>query len=225
MSVEQEWRRLHQLYAAMSDVELLELARGKAGLTDVAQQAVDAEMDSRGLQDKAQTEALPKVAPELSASEEDPSLVELMTFQIAMDAETALQELDDRGIPVRMEPAMRQMVEGGPRIKTNWLTIFVEKTRQSEAVQVLRERMGLFPLLAPEELDAQDDPDGEEDVLTVVGDFEEAADAELARKALTDAGIWFQVEKDDGADWTTIMARSEDLERALTAVEQAFSES
>ena len=48
ISMDEEWRRLHGLYAAMSDDELLKLARDKAGLTEVARQAVEAEMSSRG---------------------------------------------------------------------------------------------------------------------------------------------------------------------------------
>ena len=50
MSNEQEWRRLQGLYAALSDGELLRLAADKDGLTEVAQQAIDAEMSNRGLE-------------------------------------------------------------------------------------------------------------------------------------------------------------------------------
>ena len=54
---------------------------------------------------------------------------------------------------------MRRLTEDGPRIKTNWLTIFVERTREEEAKGVLRKAMGLFPVLAPNEFE---DSDGEE---------------------------------------------------------------
>jgi hypothetical protein len=233
--MDEEWRRLQALYAAMSDGELLKLARDKAGLTEVAQQAVESEMSSRGLKlnEEEAKKPMESVAPEFPAAEDDPSLIELMTFNIAMDAETAWHALDDNGIPVRMEPAMRVMVEGGPRIKTNWLTIFVERTRQQDAVKVLRERMGLFPVLAADEVEDADFIDDDEDEsLFTVGDFEVEADAVVARKALADAGIWFKAEKQteearDGnpaAEWTSIEVKLEDLERALKIVEEAFSE-
>jgi hypothetical protein len=223
MSNDQEWWRLQELYAALGDGELLRLAGAKDGLTAVAQQAMDAEMKSRGLELPVEEhDGVSDAAAELSGAEGDPSLVELMTFQIAMDAETALHALDDADIPVRMEPAMRRLVEGGPVIKTNWLTIFVERTRKDDAVKVLRARMGLFPVLAADEVDDSEGPDDGEDSLAVVGSFQEAVDAEVAQKALTDAGIWFKADGDD--EGTMVEVRPEDLERALEAVEEAFSE-
>jgi hypothetical protein len=234
MSVDEEWRRLQGLYAAMSDDELLELARDKAELTEVAQQAVEAEMGSRGLKldEEEQEKSVEPIAYEFSTSEDDPSLIELMTFHIATDAETALHALDDHGIPVSMEPAMRRLNDDGPRIKTNWLTIFVERTRQRDAVKVLRERMGLFPVLAADEVEDADVVDDEDESLFTVGEFEVDADAEVARKALTDAGIWFKAGKETqeaqggqaAFDGTVIEVRLEDLERALGVVEEAFGE-
>ena len=220
MAMDDEWLRLQGLYAAMSDDELVRLAGKKAGLTEVAQQAVETEMNARGLTIASEESAA--AMPEPSGAQDDPALVELTTFQIAMDAETALRELDECGVPVRMEPAMRRLVEGGPLVKTNWLTIYVERTRQQEAVEVLRKKMGLFPVLDADEMDDSADEDGE-DSLAIVGSFE-AADAEVALKALTDAGIWFEAERDDESGGTMIMGRPEDLERALEAVEEAFEE-
>jgi hypothetical protein len=223
----EEWRRLQGLYAAMSDDEVLRLAGAKGGLTEVAQQAVDAEMSARGLA-VAEAAPLASAMPELLGAEDDPSLVELTTFQIAMDAETALRALDDAGIPVRMEPAMRRMEEGGPRVKTSWLTIFVERTRQNEAVVVLRKRMGLFPVLAADEVEAHGGEDGEEALITV-GNFDVAADVEMARRALREAGIWFheaasQDDEEPGWEGIAIEVRMKDMEQALEVVEAAFAE-
>ena len=224
---------MQALYAAMSDNELLKLAGDKAKLTEVAQQAVEAEMSFRRLELDEEVTKRPVeiVAPEFPAAEDDPSLIELMTFNIAMDAETAWRALDDNGIPVRVEPAMRVMVEGGPRIKTNWLTIFVERARQEDAVKVLRERMGLFPILAADEVEDSEEGDDEEALFPVCS-FDVEADAIVARKALREAGIWFKSEKQteeaqDGKpafEWTSIEAKLEDLERALKVVEEAFDE-
>jgi hypothetical protein len=230
ISMDEEWRRLHGLYAAMSDDELLKLARDKAGLTEVARQAVEAEMSSRGLKLDDRSEATADAAfetPELDAAEDDPSLVGLKTFQIAMEAQMAARLLDDHGIPVRMEQAVRRFTKDGPKIKTNWLTVFVEQTRQDEAVEVLRAGMGLFPVLQPEEVEERDDAvegESEEEPLAIVGNFEEAADIAVARKALTAAGIWFEVEEGDEEEGTMIRTRLEDLERALEVVEEAFGE-
>ena len=56
----------------------------------------------------------------------------------------------------------------------------------------------------------------------MVGNFQDETDVEIARKALTDAGIWFNTVKDtdETADWqgTTIEVKMEDLERALEVV-------
>ena len=222
MGAEEDWQRLQGLYAAMSDDELLRLAAAKGGLTEVAQQAVDAEMAKRRLAVEAEeTPLAAEAGPELSDAQDDPSLVELTTFQIAMDAETALQALGEREIPVRMEPAMRRFVEGGPLVKTNWLTFYVQRARQAEAIGILRARMGLFPVLAVDEMDDSGDEDGDEEILSIVGNFE-AADAELAQKALTEADVWFQAEQEEGVDGTMIEVRQEDWERAMEVVETAF---
>jgi hypothetical protein len=228
--IDEEWRRLQALYAAMSDDELLRLAGDKSGLTEVAQQSVEAEMSSRGLKLDEETEAEADAVfetPELDAAEDDPSLVGLKTFQIASEAEMAARLLDDHGIPVRMEQAVRRFTKDGPKIKTNWLTVFVEQTRQEEAIGVLRAGMGLFPVLQPEEVKKHDDADdgeSEEEPLAIVGNFGEAADIAVARKALTDAGIWFEVDEGDEEEGTMIRTRLEDLERALEVVEEAFDE-
>ncbi|MDQ2925422.1 MAG: hypothetical protein M3R43_07705 [Acidobacteriota bacterium] len=227
--VDQQWRQLQQLYDAMSNSELLKLHRERDGLTAVAQQAVDAAISARGLR---AADAVPSVQamPDLNAAEDDPSLVELTTFQIAVDAEQALHALDEQGIPVRMEPAMRRMTEDDPKIKTNWLTIFVEKARQQDAVRVLRDRMGLFPVpieRSPLEEEVVYGGDAEETPFFVVGEFETDADIALARKALADANIRFNASKEAdeaGSVSTTIEVRLEDMERALEVVEAAFGE-
>ena len=131
----------------------------------------------------------------------------------------------------------------------NWLSIFVPRTRQEDAMSVLRKNMGLFPMLSEDEIEDADgvtrqrtralqelsadeideaygDVEGDEEALYMVGNFEEAADVEIARKALTDAGIWFDAVKDETVEWlgTNIMVKRDDLERALEVVETAFEE-
>jgi len=229
MSNDQEWRRLQGLYAAMSDGELLRLAEDRAGLTEVARQAIDAEMSKRGLEVPVEETVETASAPDESDVPLDPSLVELITFQVPMDADTAMRLLDEHGVPAHMEHAVRQVNEDGPKVKMNWLSIFVERTRKEDAVVVLRKGMGLFPVMAADELgDPAEGSDGEEESLFMVGNFQDEADVEIAQKALTEAGIWFNAVKDtdEGADWegTTIEVKMDDLERALAVVETAFDE-
>src|SRR5665213_964962 len=228
MSNDQEQRRLQGLYAAMSDGELLRLAEGKAGLTVVAQQAIDAEMSARGLEmPLEETAPVAAEAEEADNSEADPSLIELITFQIPVDAETAMRLLAEHDVPAHMEHAVRQVNEDGPKVKMNWLSLFVERARKEDAIVVLRKGMGLFPVMAADEIAASEDgADDDENALLMVGNFQDAADAELAQKALTDAGIWFNAvqDTDDSAEGegTTIEVKMEDLERALEVVEEAF---
>ncbi len=146
MSNEQEWRRLQGLYAAMSDGELLRLAEGKAGLTEVAQQAIDAEMGKRGLEVPVEEPEAVEAETEEMEVPADPSVIELITFNVPTDAETAMRLLDEHDVPAHMEHAVRQVNEDGPKVKMNWLSIFVERARKEDAMAVLRKGMGLFPL-------------------------------------------------------------------------------
>jgi len=228
MSNEQEWQRLQGLYAAMSDGELLRLAAGKGGLTEVAQQAISAEMSRRGLEVPVEeTEAVEAEAEETEVPAE-PSVIELITFNVPMDAETAMRLLDEHDVPAHMEHAVRQVNENGPKVKMNWLSVFVERSRKEDAMVVLRKGMGLFPVMSADEIGDDAAVDGEEESLFMVGNFEDAADSEIAQKALTDAGIWFNAVKDtdETAEWqgTTIEVKMDDLERALAVVETAFDE-
>jgi hypothetical protein len=224
MSMEQEWQRLQDLYAAMSDGELLRLAESKAGLTEVAQQAIDAEMSRRGLEVPVEEPKAVEAEAEDMEVPADPSVIELITFNVPMDAETAMRLLDEHDVPAHMEHAVRQVNEDGPKVKMNWLSIFVERTRKEDAMAVLRKGMGLFPVLAPEEMDGEDEEGDEEEILSIVGDFELAADAEIAKKALTDAGIWFQADMEPGVEGVMIEVRFSDFERAMEVVETAFDE-
>jgi hypothetical protein len=247
MNNHQEWLRLQQLYAGLSDGELLNLFASKSELTTVAQEAIDAEMSSRGLKDSGSTmaerlgdslrygstiyegsAATPSVPtlplPEETTSVDDPALVELTTFAVPMDAEKAMRLLDEHDVPAHMEHAMRQVNEDGPKVKMNWISIFVERERKDDAMRVLRDGMGLFPVMESNDLPADDDADDDDESLSILGNFELAVDAETAKKALTDAGIWFQAELEDGVDGTMIEVRHGDFERGLQVVEEAFGE-
>jgi hypothetical protein len=229
MSNHQEWLRLQQLYAGLSDGELLNLAAQKGELTTVAQEAIDAEMTTRGLVPSSFVDEGVAATPstpleEATTSADDPLLIELTTFAVPMDAEKAMRLLDEHDVPAHMEHAMRQVNEDGPKVKMNWLSIFVERERKPDAMRVLREGMGLFPVMEEGELPEGDDGEADGETLSILGDFELADDVETVKKALTDAGIWFQTEQEDGVDGTMIEVRHEDFERGLEVVEKAFGE-
>lgn len=228
MSVNQEWQRLQQLYGAMSDDELLRLAADKAELTEVAQQAIDAEMTTRGLELPVEEEPLSDAAtPDLPAAEDDASLVSLFVSQSAVEANKAATCLEEAEIPFELRPQRYRDTEDGPWKTSGLLEIVVERERKQDGVRILREKMGLFPLAEVDESDGNPDDSGEED-LYQVGNFELEADAEIASKALRDADIWFTAERvavdptDSSVECTFIEVRFEDMERALEVVEEAF---
>jgi len=228
MSNEQEWQRLQGLYGGMSDGELLGLAEGKDGLTEVAQQVIDAEMSKRGLEVPVEEEALPDDAtPDLPVADDDSSLVTLFVSQLAIDANRAATCLEEAGIPFELRPQKYRQTKDGPLIPNGYLEIVVEVDRKKEAVQTLRERMGLFPLAEVDERDDETDAFGEEEFYQV-GNFELEEDAEVASKALRDAGIWFKAERivvdpmEPSMECTFMEVRFEDMERALEVVEEAF---
>lgn len=172
MSMDRDFERLRALYGGMGDGELMGLAAKKSELTELAQGAVDAEMKARGL------ELAVEDLPEVSAGEvegEAGEWEELMLFQVPSDAETAFRSLEASEIPAKLEYAMRQLVEDGPVVKTNWLSVFIAAGRREEAVRVLRREMGLFPEAEVDHREGE-----EEEALLTVGSFDVEADAEVA---------------------------------------------
>jgi DNA-directed RNA polymerase subunit M/transcription elongation factor TFIIS len=102
--------RLSERYRQMSDEELISLTRQTSELTDLAQQALAAEISQRRLKLQAEEPSAPPV-PELppdSAEVEDPSyaeergLVEICTVWSLADALKLQMLLDRAGIPFYM---------------------------------------------------------------------------------------------------------------------------
>jgi hypothetical protein len=180
-------------------------------------------MSRRGLEVPVEEAVEAVSGPDESDAGDDPLVIELITFQVPADADRAMRLLAEHDVPAQMEHAVRQVNEDGPKVKMNWLSVFVERSRKEDAMSVLRKGMGLFPVLAPEEMDSPDE-EGDEEILSIVGDFELAADAEIAKKALTEAGIWFQADTEPGVEGTLIEVRYADYERAMEVVETAFDE-
>jgi len=124
-----EWRQLAERYRAMSDEELVVLARQQSALTDLAQQALTQEISYRKLLILPE-ESPPPSEPELdpgSPYAEDRELVELCTVWSLRDALRLQTVLDRAGIPFFMGPEKATDVD---QVTSNFL--------KSVSVQVMR---------------------------------------------------------------------------------------
>ncbi len=104
----EEWRKLKEHYAAMSDDELQAVAGDGWDLTDVAQQALQAELSSRRLNVKIAAAPTPSPAPEPAETGSfDPSELDLSVAQQVWDLSEARRvkgTLDAAGIPSYLGP-------------------------------------------------------------------------------------------------------------------------
>jgi len=116
-----EWRRLAEHYRQLTDDELIDLARGRAELTDVAQQCVSDEVLARRLKIEPvkREEARPALVPEPldSPYAEERSLVTLCTVWSARDALEVQSLLDGAGIPFYMG---KESATGVDRVTSNF---------------------------------------------------------------------------------------------------------
>ncbi len=107
--VQREWRKLEEAYGGMSDEELCSLAEQAYKLTDLARQALQAEITTRGLQAQ-----LAEKPPRPSESEEDEqegdldpaelNLVSTARVWEAGEARDTMKVLYDAGIPAYLGP-------------------------------------------------------------------------------------------------------------------------
>ena len=104
----QQWRQVTEHYRQLTDGELIAIARQRAELTDVAQQALDAEILHRKLEippDEPEGEPKAPVLPEPdpdSPYAEEWELVEIQTVFSLRDALQLQQLLGAAGIPLYM---------------------------------------------------------------------------------------------------------------------------
>jgi DNA-directed RNA polymerase subunit M/transcription elongation factor TFIIS len=137
----EEWRKLTERYAGMSDDELEAVAGDGWELTDVARQALQGEISSRGLNFRiAAAPAPPPPEPSEAAGAFDPADLELVVAQQVWDLSEARQVkeiLDAAGIPcywgannVEDVDELGPGFEGGMNVK-------VRKADQQRAAQAL----------------------------------------------------------------------------------------
>ena len=214
-----QWQRLVELYRAMSDEELLELAARPDDLTDEAQGVLRSEMGSRRLQAQAapgakaghigmaeraavgsSTEGVefytraqhePDLKPEPAAKGLAKGMAYLATFHDAIAAREVCDLLEAEG----MEIDVRDVAKAHPGSGSFYggppvaLQIIVQQRDVSRAMAILREKMGMFPVQEVEEADEAID-DG---TTVVLGAFGHREDAEAVARVLEEARLWNRI--------------------------------
>jgi len=233
-------------YHAMSDGELLQLAANPDDLTDMAQEILRTEMQNRRLEAERPANNRQGAEEAASARAEDGDLslltrrdplpkpqfgaalergkAALATLYDGMAAREACDALDEAGIDVEVrdlsETAGKGSFYGGVPIA---LQLIVASADHERAVNVLREKMGLFPQEEIAEPDAMVD-DG---TVATVGQFARRADAEDVARVLTDAKVWNRISANpegsaETEDAFLVEVREIDLVGAGELVEKAL---
>jgi hypothetical protein len=217
----------------MSDEELLELAAGIDDLTDVAADVLRREMRDRRLEVKPaellsdligtwRPNQLPKPVLEENLGS---GKVALITLDDAIRVSGACDLLEQEGVEVEVRDVSRPHQRRGTRADgTNvQLQLVVAEADKDRAVQILRGKMGLFPLQEVAEPDAMVD-DGS---VATAGTFARCEDAEDAVRALDGARIWHRIVADpegtaESEDCYILEVREVDLVRAGDSIASAM---
>ncbi|MDP9039755.1 MAG: hypothetical protein M3O02_10865 [Acidobacteriota bacterium] len=226
--------RLEELYGAMGDGELEELAARPEDLTEAASAVLAAELGRRGMEAPARPEAggregfagaagMPaagdRVPENLGAT--GPQM-ELITLYDALAAGRACEFLEEAGISFHVADVSgpedgRGSFDGGPAVA---LRITVGMDDVARAQTELRRQMGLFPLesiAVPDEL-------VDDGTRTSVGYFGTRGEAEEIAGVLRRAGLWNAVVEDTegGEHPFAVEVREMDLFAAGDVVEKAL---
>ena len=245
-----QWQRLVELYRAMSDEELLELAARPGDLTDIASGVLHSEMGNRRLQVEAGSRGFdakarrfaesssilgaefptgaqnePDMRPEPAAKGLAKGTVELMTFHDAIAAGEAIDYLEAEGMEIEVRDVAKEQggggsFYGGPPVA---LQVIVQQRDLRRGMQILREKMGMFPVQEVEEADEAVD-DG---TTAVLGAFGHRSDAEDVARVLEEAGIWNRIAANaegsvEDEDAYTLEVKEVDLVRAGELVERGL---
>jgi len=242
-------RRMVELYRAMSDGELLGLAAKPGDLTDEAQDVLRNEMGSRRLQVEAESgfsaeagrlagagaylgtefytgaQREPEMKPESVAKGLAKGTVVLTTFHDAIAAGEAIDVLEAEEIEIEVRDVAAAQAGGGsfyggPPVA---LQIIVQQRDLRRGMQILREKMGLFPGQEVEEADEAVD-DG---TTAVLGAFGHRSDAEEVARVLEEAGVWHRIAANaegnvEDEDAYTLEVKEVDLVRAGELVERGL---
>ncbi len=239
--------RLERLYAEMSDGELLELASDPESLTEAAQAALEQVMRQRRLEapasnDDAEDETfedekdrnsdlgtwdspgIPRTVAE--ALEPIPGRVAgmapLLTLYDGLELSRACAALEEQQIEPAVEAHDGDATGGQP----NFFNVWVEASQAEAAKDILRAKLGLFPLREMDEVG--DDENSAEITGGEIGDFDSVEEAEEVCTMLLAAGFGASVETDaeaadEGVIWSTVKVESSRREEALRFLEERFA--
>jgi hypothetical protein len=225
MSLDGQLQKLGALYAEKSDGELLGLYEQRAGLTELAQQALAAVIRERRLstQEAAGTQEPARATGEEAGEDRvvDGEVLAYL-FHDAFEAREAIRTMTEAGIAHRMldwhvvDPEM-QVSQTGVDVG-----LVVARADARRTLEVLKERLGLFP-------EAEEMAQEAGEALAVLSMFERG-DALVAARALGEAGMTYLWR--DGRDHVgelpdeetvAIEVRVGDMERAARLVEDALA--
>lgn len=150
-----QWQQVSEHYRSLTDDELIGIARDREDLTEIAQQVLAAELQTRGLKipaEEAKEVQAEPVLPNLEPDPDDPyqedrELVEIERVYSQRDAQQLESLLNEDGIPFYIGREKATRVED---VKSNF----------SEGVPVGVMRIGLpFATRARRDFRPQDDPE------------------------------------------------------------------
>lgn len=230
MSLDNEAKRLREIYAEQSDEDLLDLHQEREDLTQLAQDALAQVMKDRGLtsqtsKDKKAISIAPNPDSLNSVLEEDETVVYL--FHDAFQAREAMRHMEDAEIDHRMVDW--HVVDPQRPIDPSGLDLALIVHRQvaGKAASVLHEKLGLFP--SHEEGGESGGPLNPVEGLTFLAMFD-LNEALIAAQVLGEAGISYLWR--DGRDETSelpdaetvaIEVRQSKLEEATALIERRFA--
>jgi hypothetical protein len=230
MGMDNEGKRLREIYAEQSDEDLLELHQEREDLTQVAQDALAQVMKDRGLAPQT-AEIVQDVPISQSALLEDGFLLEdeiaLWNFSDAIQTSQAIQHMTEAGIAFRMLDKSETSWNGLKSRNLVGLVMVVKMADASRAANLLHETMGLFPL--PEGDGEHRSPLNPVEGLTFLAMFD-LNEALIAAQVLGEAGISYLWR--DGRDETAelpdeetvaIEVRQSKLEEATALIERRFA--
>jgi hypothetical protein len=192
----QEWQRLSDIYHAMSDDDLLELAAKRDELTQIANEVLGGELSRRKIFVQKPAPAFPFQAS-MGRSSNDSVIqhgkVSPITFFDAIHAGRACEYLKEAGVEFELKDLWEPDV-GVPALKgpPAVLQLFVDKADDENTKAILREKMGLFPL---QEVSVADEPidDG---TVTDLGYFARRDEVDEVARVLEEAHVWHRIVAD-----------------------------
>ena len=244
--MEGEQERLERMYGELGDEHLRDLHDDRESLTLDGQIALARVLAVRGMapgpareQEELQeqplvatpgeeleqgfTPGIPGVIPSGAGvmeqalehgGERRDGMVRLITFFDGIELTRACEALEAEDFDFALEPMERDDMSGAPTSFGMW----VEEPDRTAAEDVLRRKMGLFPL---PEVEGEDGVAYDDSPMTL-GEFESREEAERVRQMLAGAGIESVLDSGDDADGKTehsVEVKGTDLERGLRVVE------